>query len=262
MMRGARSAYLWGTRPSNTCGGSTMWSSAEMTVYFRSARGGSGKKVTVLGPSWPAVVHSELARRSSIDNMARSSLGIAQLILVDPHRGGQRASPGGQLAFGQLAPGRAGQPVEDHEALRIVLLRGSLLGQELDQLGERQRSSRLELHEHADPLTEEGVGHRHRRSQHHRGVGRDRVFDDGGGDVLATSDDDLGLSAYDGEVALLPEGDDVGVQGEPVAGEQLGVGLGIVVIAEAERWSPATRLASPGAGDIDPVVEQSDLGAR
>lgn len=51
-----------------------MWSSAEMTVYRRSARGGSGRKVTFFSPFSPllAVVHSELARRSSMDSMLRS----------------------------------------------------------------------------------------------------------------------------------------------------------------------------------------------
>src|ERR1700677_2799328 len=67
MTRGARSANLWGTRFSKTCGGSTMWSSAEMTVYFLSAFGGSGRKVTVRSPARPPLVKLRFDVRSSIE---------------------------------------------------------------------------------------------------------------------------------------------------------------------------------------------------
>src|SRR5882757_747123 len=109
-----------------------MWSSAEMTVYFRSARGGSGRKVTVRGPSRPAV-HSELASRSSIDNTGCSStLVISRYLMVGAGLGGQRARLGGQLAFGYLAPGRAGKLVHHDQVLRIVLFGGFLPGQEVE----------------------------------------------------------------------------------------------------------------------------------
>ena len=44
--RRARRRTSPGSRPSNASGGSTMWSSTEITVYRRSARSGSGSHVT------------------------------------------------------------------------------------------------------------------------------------------------------------------------------------------------------------------------
>src|ERR1700733_15673947 len=108
-----------------------------MTVYFRSARGGSGREVTDRGPPLPAVVHSELARRSSIDSMACSFVGDG--LAADGRRtGGQRAGVSGQLALGHLAPRRAGKLRQHDQMLGIVLLRGPLSGQEVDELVEGQ----------------------------------------------------------------------------------------------------------------------------
>ncbi len=92
-------------------------------------------------------------------------------------------------------------------------------------------------------------------------MGRYGILDDGGGDVLAAPNDDLGLTADNGEIAVLVDGGDIGVQGESIGCEQLGVGRRVVVVAETERRPPATGLAPPGAGDIGPVVEQPDLGS-
>src|SRR6187402_2953467 len=47
--RGARSANFVGIRPSKRCGGSTRWSSTEISVHHRSRRSGSGRKVTRSG---------------------------------------------------------------------------------------------------------------------------------------------------------------------------------------------------------------------
>src|SRR6478735_4357120 len=46
---GARSWSALGSRPSNMSGGSTRWSSTEISVKWRGRRSGSGRKVTSLG---------------------------------------------------------------------------------------------------------------------------------------------------------------------------------------------------------------------
>src|SRR3954471_7662162 len=78
--RGARSASAAGTRPSNACGGSTTWSSHEMTVYQRSERGGSGRSVTL---PFTFCVKPALPLRSSIEMATASAYDGARSVFVD-----------------------------------------------------------------------------------------------------------------------------------------------------------------------------------
>src|SRR3954454_8138122 len=77
--RGARSASAAGTRPSNACGGSTTWSSHEMTVYQRSERGGSGRGGTLtftfrVKPPFPLRSSIEMATASAYDRTGSAIL--------------------------------------------------------------------------------------------------------------------------------------------------------------------------------------------
>src|SRR3954453_13952502 len=66
--RGARSCRCAGRRPSKVCGGSTTWSSTEMTVYFTSRGSGSGRKsssVSVIVDSPSDVLPAALGCRSA-----------------------------------------------------------------------------------------------------------------------------------------------------------------------------------------------------
>jgi hypothetical protein len=64
--RGSSSAYLAGNRPANASGGSTTWSSTEITVYTRSRGAGSGSHVICSRRPFPPP-NASLAARSSID---------------------------------------------------------------------------------------------------------------------------------------------------------------------------------------------------
>ena len=59
------SAYFFGNRPVNASGGSTTWSSTEITVYTRSRGSGSGSHVIVSRRPLPPPKYSLLARSSS-----------------------------------------------------------------------------------------------------------------------------------------------------------------------------------------------------
>ncbi len=129
------------------------------------------------------------------------------------------------------------------------------------QLAKFERGPRTQLDVRADPLAEDGVGHRDRRREQHGGVAGDLVFDLGRADVLPTPDDEVGRPPRHREIPGLV--DDAPVAGEhpAVGGAERGVRVGVVVVAEAGQRSPAR--GDPGAagrGDVVAVVvEQPDL---
>ena len=83
-MRGARSWSFAGRRPSNMSGGSTRWSSTEMTVYLTWRGSGSGRNsvgsssIVVMTPSWRVVP----ARRPARSSGAGRVHGGAQRVAV------------------------------------------------------------------------------------------------------------------------------------------------------------------------------------
>ncbi len=151
-----------------------------------------------------------------------------------------------ELALGDLGAGGAGDLLDDLEALGQVFLRGARGYEEVGQLGELHRPAVVELDEGADALAEDLVGHRDDGGEGDAGVGGDLLLDLGGADVLAAADDDVGGAADDGEVALLVELDDVGVEEEAVGGEELGVGGRVVEVAEAGGRALGAGLAAAG----------------
>ena len=119
----------------------------------------------------------------------------------------------------------------------------------------------FELDEHADPLAEHRVGHRHGRGHGDGGMGRHGLLDLDRADVLAAAEDEVRRPAGQGEVAVGVEFADVAHPHPAVLREQLVV-VGATEVAEAERRPAASRLSAPRFRDVAIAVEEPHLHLR
>ena len=119
----------------------------------------------------------------------------------------------------------------------------------LDEVGRSSVVAVLEFDEHAHPLAEHRVGHRHGRGHRDGGMGRHDLLDRDGADVLAAAEDEVRRAAGQAEVAVGVQLTDVAHPHPAVLGEQLVV-VGATQVAEAGRRAAANRLSATGFRDV------------
>ena len=131
----------------------------------------------------------------------------------------------------------------------------------LDEVGQVDVRSIDEFGVEAYSFAEYRIGHRDRRRDRDRRVGHHGVLDLRRADVLAASQDEVGCSAGDAQIAVRIDLADVAHSHPPVAGEELVV-VGPTEVAEAGRGTAARRLTPPRLRDVPIAVEEPDRHFR
>src|SRR5580704_18613715 len=162
----------------------------------------------------------------------------------------------------QLAGWRHRQLVHLDQHLGQLVVRHLAL-EEGDHLGERQMMPRLRDHAQAIALAEPGVRDADHGGMQDLGMGVEDLLDLAGKELLAAAIDDLLAPADDLDIGLVIDiAPEIAAAKPAVGGEGLGVGAGIVVVAEMHAGPARRDLADGAVGHLPArLVEERQLHA-